>query len=531
MVISLKHQQILEDRGLDVELLATLGVETSADSREWLVIPYLQNGRVVNRKYRRFNHAERFRQDSGGKQCLWNFDVLLDRTLDHLPLIITEGEFDAMAAIQAGFPRTVSVPGGAPGKPQGVDGEGGKYAFLDEAMPLLREAKRIIIAADGDEVGANLLQDLSHRLGRPRCQFLRYPKFLYDHQRQKHDHRERCKDLNEVLETYGASGVVEVVNAAEFIRVGGLYRMSELPPLPIVGAFDVGMAGLAPHFKIRLGDLSVVTGIPSHGKTSFANEIAFRMALPMAGSEEAESVLGLLPWNVQGTLLDGGKPMEDCGYGWTVALASFEQRAKPDLLLNLRRFRARCHPDALSKTALDAVDEWIDRHFVLIVPDEDEDASLPWFMERSAAAMVQYGARLVVCDPWNELDHVRPPDMSLTEYTGFAIKQFRKQASKYQAHHMVVAHPTKLGRSSKAADGTSELPCPTLYDISDSAHWYNKTDAGIVVHRETLSSTLIHVQKTRYEAIGKPGKLRATFLTGSRRYEIDTSNEQPQGEL
>lgn len=528
MVISLKHQQNLEDRGLDVELLATLGVETQSDSPRWLVIPYAQNGRVVNRKYRRFDRRDgRFRQDGGGKQCFWNFDCLLDRTLDHLPLVITEGEFDAMAAIQAGFPRTVSVPGGAPAKPIGVDGDSAKYAFLDEALPLMRDIQRIVLAVDGDAAGANLLQDLSHRLGRPRCQFLRYPRFLFEHQHV--DGRDRCKDLNEVLQTYGASGVVEVMNAAEFVKVGGLYRMSELPPLPVVGAFDIGIAGLAPHFKIRLGDLSVITGIPSHGKTSLANEIACRMALPVSGSEEALSVKGLLPEQPEGTLL--GKPREDCGYGWTVALASFEQRAQTDLRLNLRRFRGRCHPDALSTVQLRAVDDWIDRHFVLIVPDEDEDASLPWFLERAQAAMVQCGARLVICDPWNELDHIRPPDMSLTEYTGFAIKQFRKQAGKYQAHQMVVAHPTKLPRSAKTESGEAKLPCPTLYDISDSAHWYNKTDAGIVVHRETETSTLIHVQKTRYEAIGRPGKLRATFLTRSRRYEVDTSNEHPAEEF
>jgi twinkle protein len=492
-MLSLKHQHQLEARGLDIEVLSGLGVETSEKGPAWLVIPYVQHGDVVNHKFRRVEKRAdgiNFYQDTAGKKCFWNFDALLDASLTHLPVIITEGEFDAMVAIQCGFPRTVSVPDGAPSKPQGLDGGGDKYAFLDEqTLALLRDAKCIILAVDGDETGANLLHDLSHRLGRHRCKYLRYPKHPFDRGK-------RVKDLNDVLQAYGAAGVVETVNGAEWVKVDGLYRMSQLPPLPMVGAVDIGIALLGRHFKIRLGDMSVVTGIPGHGKTSLINEIACRMALPV----EPVHVLGV---------------PEDTGHGWTIAIASFEQRAQTDLRRNLRQFRGRCHPDYLNAQALRVVDDWIDEHFVLMVPDEDDEATLSWFVERSAAAAVQYGARLVIGDPWNEMDHIRPPDMSLTEYTGFAIKQFRKAASKYQVHWMMAAHPTKIARGRD-----NVLPCPTLYDVSDSAHWYNKPDAGIIVHRETDSNTLIWVQKTRYEEIGDPGKLHATYLRDQRRFEM-----------
>jgi twinkle protein len=52
----------------------------------------------------------------------------------------------------------------------------------------------------------------------------------------------------------------------------------------------------------------------------------------------------------------------------------------------------------------------------------------------------------VVIDPWNEMDHTRPPDMTLTEYVGYAIKQFRKLAKKYKVYLIVVAHPSKMLR-------------------------------------------------------------------------------------
>lgn len=51
----------------------------------------------------------------------------------------------------------------------------------------------------------------------------------------------------------------------------------------------------------------------------------------------------------------------------------------------------------------------------------------------------------------------------------------------YNVHVWLVAHPRQL------QDYISSKP-PTLYDISGSAHFYNKCDAGIVVHRPPASS-------------------------------------------
>jgi hypothetical protein len=45
--------------------------------------------------------------------------LIADRSLASEPLIITEGELDAIIAVQCGFPRTVSIPDGAPAQAQG----------------------------------------------------------------------------------------------------------------------------------------------------------------------------------------------------------------------------------------------------------------------------------------------------------------------------------------------------------------------------------------------------------------------------
>lgn len=89
-------------------------------------------------------------------------------------------------------------------------------------------------------------------------------------------------------------------------------------------------------------------------------------------------------------------------------------------------------------------------------------------------------------------------------------------AAKFHVHVIVAAHPAKPAR--KKEDGG--LSIPTLYDISDSAHWYNKADVGIVVHRDG-DETIIRVAKSRYhDQIGVPGDVRAWFHKHDNHFEI-----------
>lgn len=465
----------IEARGLDPGLLARLGVGPSDRlPGEAIAIPFLDRGVAVATKHRTLGPDKRFTQEPGGRQILWNLDCLRDAALASQPLIVTEGELDAMAAIQAGFARSVSVPGGAPaqrGDPSDDLRAGGKrYAFLDEAWPLLRDCREIVLAVDADGPGANLLHDLALRLGRHRCKWLRYPK--------------GAKDLNDALRLYGARGVQETIRRGEWLKVEGVYRLSELPPIAPEPALESGVAGLGAHYRLRRGDFCVITGLPGHGKTSLVNEIACRMAER---------------------------------HGWSTVFASFEQTPQLDHRRALRSFHAARREKEMSEAERAAADAWIDRHFAFVVANEDEETTLQWVLEKLAAAVIRYGARLVVIDPWNEMDHSRPADMSLSEYVGFAIRQFRRLARKYGVHLIVVAHPAKMLRG---RDG--KYPVPGLYDISDSAHWSNKADVGIVVHRENLlddPTTAIRVVKSRYHsAIGTPGEIKAVWDEGRTRF-------------
>lgn len=449
--ISEEHKKILTNRGIDVELAALMGWETR--QKDSIEIPFYLNGNKVNSKTRTIIGDKKFFQQKNGVKCFYNEDALADTDT----VVITEGEIDCMIALQAGF-VAVSVPDGAPKEEVG-DRQSVKYSYL-KTFP--KSIKNIILAVDSDGPGVNLMNDLAIRLGKHRCRWVKYP--------------DGCKDLGDTMEKYGLNAVISSLSSALYISVPGLYRLESLPPVPNFSSFDVGIAALGDNLRLRRGDFSVMTGIPSHGKSTFANNLAFNM--------------------IQ-------------NHGWQVCFASFEQPPQTEHRNALHTLYHGLPYWQQAPQQRQEADGWINDNISFIYPadDLDNDCDLTWLLDTCAAAVTRYGADMIVIDPWNELDHMyNQRDVSLTQYVGMAIKEIKKFAKKYQVHMMVVAHPAKMR---KDKDGV--YPVPTAYDISDSSHWYNKADQVIVVHQED-DGTLIRVAKSRYHnELGKPGDVKLTF--------------------
>lgn len=465
-----RHATLLEARGLDIELLAQLGVKSNARlGLDAVEIPYLLAGERCNTKYRTISGEKRFAQDEGGKCVFWNCDVISDATLAHLPLIITEGEWDAVAALQCGHSRVVSVPNGAPSTQLG-DTQSSKYAYIENAPSALRDVKEIILATDGDQAGIALRDDLALRLGRARCKWLKYPK--------------ETKDLADVLARYSERGVNETIMRAQWLAIDGIYKLSELPPLNTPEAMDSGFPGLSSHYKLRIGDFCVVTGSPGRGKTTFTRELACRMAMR---------------------------------HKWKTVLASFEAIPQLDHKRAIRTWHSGTLVKDMSHSELAAADHWIDEYFRFMVPKDDEDVTLDWVIERISSAAIRDDIKLAIVDPWNELDHERPPDMTLTEYVGAALRRLKRMTRQLGIHLIVAAHPTKLYRNREG-----KYPTPSLYDISDSAMWYNRCDVGIVIERhKDTDVTMVQVAKSRFhDMIGEPGEATVRFSQARGCYEL-----------
>ncbi len=157
--------------------------------------------------------------------------------------------------------------------------------------------------------------------------------------------------------------------------------------------------------------------------------------------------------------------------------------------------------------------QWLREHFTFIRAD-DEAPTIDWILETAKAAVLRYGVRGLVIDPYNEIEHKRPGGMSETDYVSQILGKVKRFAQAHGVHVWFVAHPAKMYR-----DTNNKMPVPTLYDISGSANWANKADIGVVVHRdwgEGADTSEIYVRKVRFKAVGRVGvvPLRYDRVTG-----------------
>jgi twinkle protein len=475
--------EFLDKRGISAEIAARFGIFTCKTSPSGLVpdqngtiiaFPYFEHGNVVGEKYRA--PGKKFWQREGGRRTFYNADVLDDPALqaDH-PLIITEGELDALTAIECGFPFTVSVPDGAPpattgddaDKPAPISAEGdriGKFEFVWNNRDRLKRIKRFILAVDSDAPGQRLEAELVRRLFASRCMFVSYP--------------DGCKDLNDVKMRHGAEAVASVLNAAKPYPVRGLYRLGDYPDHEQLQTFRTGWQTLDPHLKLFAGEFMVVTGVPSHGKSTWTLNLLANLAT---------------------------------AYGWRAAVFSPEMPTVPHLRGKLRRIKGGSAQSA---------DAWIDRHFVFIDSDptghDDQDFDLDWVLDRATDAVLRDNIQVLVIDPWNEVEHARGPHETMTDYIGRSIRALKRFARLRNVAVIVVAHPTKdVWREGKSRT-------VTLYDIEGSAHWFNKCDHGVVIERANLNTdeASIHVAKSRFEDAGERGAVTMRFDKWTSRYEI-----------
>lgn len=478
-----KARAWLNERGITDEVIRAAGV---AYHQTWmpqherpvgaLAFPYTRGGEVINVKYR--DGCKHFRLERDAELLLYGEDSISAGA----PLVWCEGELDVLALRVAGEARVVSVPNGAP--PPGVRDYASRFDFLATVEDRLAAVPRHLIAVDNDAPGQTLARELVRRLGPARCWLVAWP--------------DGCKDANDVLVKYSADTLRQCIAAARPSPVAGLYEVGDLAEA-VYDLYERGLPGgeapsiaaLARLYRVQPGQWTVVTGMPGSGKTA------------------------LLDW----LLVDLAKRV-----GWRFAVCSPENQPLERHVAQLAQLwtgkpfgtgpTPRMERDELA-AALGALRD----HFTFLLPPGDEDFSLDGILDLARAAVYRYGVRGVVIDPWNELEHRRPAAMTETEYISRSLTELRRFARAHGVHVWLIAHPTKLAR-----DGNGEYPVPSLYDISGAAHWRNKADMGIVVHRAARTPdapTQVHVQKVRFRECGQLGMAELYYDPASGHYAAE----------
>lgn len=507
MSISKAHEKALTDRGISRETIQAMQIYSGSFADDGsvqddpkgtiLCFPFIENGEEINTKYRWKDKDgnRRFMQRKDAVKTFFNAYVLLDeRNMIALEtgtdaLVITEGEIDCMTCIEAGYPLSVSVPDGAPPArdANGVlidvpddakdihPSDDAKYAFIARHFDRLARCKQVIIATDNDEPGQRLAKEIVRRIGAERCWFIQYPTnpVVVD---PKTGEIRPCKDLNEVHVHLGIDAVADILQNAKEWPIKGLFKYSDYPDTPQITTYETGLSKeFDEHFRPFAGAFVVVTGAPGMGKSTIVNQISVRMAQ---------------------------------AHGWNIGIFSGEMPTRPvisDAIMSTYLHKPRKKWTADDRRRAEA---FIEQHYCFIdnnYDDDAEDFTVDSLLDYADKAVARYGIKMLIIDPWNELEHNRDRHISLTEYVGNAIRKIKRFAKASGCAVFLVAHPRKLDKGES----------PGLYTVSDSANYANKADLALIVHSDDIFGTLrtITIPKVRFSVSGRKGEFEMDFDT------------------
>lgn len=436
--------------------------------------PYFRDGSLVAVKYRAITEKA-FTQDSGGAHDFFGID-LVDPSK---PLVIVEGEIDALSLMEAGIENALSVPGGAPVKV--ADGkvqpsEDKKFAFVWNANALLEKVPYVVLATDQDGPGQALAEELARRIGKEKCRLAKF----------------EGKDLNDVLNdpSRGREAVKGIIESAQPYPISGLSeatiykdRLNDLFTKGTGKGSSTGYPSLDGIYTVAPGQLTVVTGYPSSGKSNFVDQLMVNLA-------KAED--------------------------WKFAICSFENQPEihisrlMEIYTRKRFFDGR---ERMTEPEKDEAFDWVKDHFLFVDSQGEEPSTLDSILDRARAAVKRIGVRGLVIDPYNYIE-LNKGDDTETNAISNMLTRVQKFCKAHDVHVWFIAHPSKMSRAG------NDQPRPDGMSISGSMAWWAKTDCGLTVHR-TDKCVEIAVWKSRYRWVGTQGETTLLYNKVAGTYSED----------
>jgi twinkle protein len=469
--------EYFEGRGISNYTLLRFGI---TESTEWMPkaqaeIPvvcfnYYRDGQLINIKYR--GVQKDFKLNKASELIFYNLDAIKDTDT----CIIVEGEIDCLSMHEAGIYNVISVPNGTTPK-------GNRLQYLDNCYDAFSDKKRIIIATDADKVGKELKAELSRRFGVERCLEVTFPP--------------DCKDANDVLMKHGKATLAAIVATAKELPIDHVIAHEDIAA-DVMHYYEhgypqgtkTGVDGLDEYLQLMPGQFTTVTGAPGHGKSEFIDNIMAHTAVN-AGWRWAICSFENTPAALHATKI-----------AEKIAGKAFDYRRDPE---------HRIHP-----TDMPDILHFIGSNFIFY-NTITADVTIDGILAKAAELVARKGINGLLIDPWNYIEHVIPNGMTETMYISDMLSKVKVAAQKLGIHIILIAHPAKLQKDKQ----TGKYEVPTMYSISGSAHFNNKTDNGLTIYRDFDSKIVtVYVQKVRYSWLGKIGYVEYNYNTMTRQYTL-----------
>lgn len=362
----------------------------------------------------------------------------MNRVNPSQPLLICEGGPDCLAAIESGYKNSVSIPLGA-----------NNYGWIEECWDFLEQFNSIILAFDNDEAGYKAQKEVIYRLGTWRTSVMDIPETV-----EVNGSAVKIKDINELLYFKGKGAVLDAIAHAKDSPVQSVTDFSTIEDIDIDN-----MPGIYTGFKeidrvigkIFYSMVTIVSGLPSSGKSSFLNQIISNVL------DSGEKVW-IFSNEMNSNILSNWLATSLAGFG------------------NLKQYVNTYTGEAYYKIPLE-VKEKIRKYYegqLYIYKDDapnDED-SLFVSMEECVR---KFGMRVLIIDNLMCINLKKSGDDKYDAQTAF-FNRLLKFAKKFNVAIIIVCHPKKLPSGIREVD---------MYDISGSSNIINLAHLSFALRRVT----------------------------------------------
>ena len=383
------------------------------------------------------------------------------------PLLITEGEFDTLAAIEAGFKNAASIPSGVNSTNNWI---AANWTFLEQF-------EEVIIWFDNDEAGIKGAREVFNRLPNSVVKIVRC---------------EVANDINELLHKFGKLAVLKQIEKASTPALDGVATLDMIEDFDVHEAetlktgieyIDEKLVGMV------FGSLNVLSGRNGSGKSTILNQIYIAEAIAQ----------GYKTFLFSGELVAG-----NVKYWLLQTLANEEQFAEYTAKDGHKYKKVTIQ----SKEKI--VNDMKDKFFLY----DNDDYRIEAIIEKMTILAKRYNVRVFVIDNLMTLEStVKDKYEAETDI----VKKLKSFAKKYNALVHLVAHPRKSMNEEIEKD-----------DVAGSANITNLADYVTTISRakdeEIEYDAILKVLKNRHTGVNV-GKKLMFDIDRKRFYSAETSKE------
>lgn len=421
----------------------------------------------------------------------WGWDRVNDDQV-----IFVDHPLDRIALEQAGVSNAVCLPP----RMSPLLPNGGDWSSLGLIEKKLHKIGRVVMSLRDDESGQKWGDELARRVGKERCFRTRWSNYRTE---------ATPTSPRTVVMELGLEQTKEAIEKSPNFPVAGIHELSDveeefelLYEFGLQPGVSTGWPTLDYYYTVKPGRWTVLTGIPGHGKSSFLDSLIVNMA-QLHGwkfgvfSPESQPVARHFAALMEKA---SGKPFSE---GTSVPRISVDEKNQ--------------------------YKKWLEEHFKMILPDEENENSwtVDGILSLARTLVYRFGIKGLVIDPWNELNHLRAPHVTTDDYITLELGKIRRFARNNGIHVWVVVHPNKM---EKGADGKYAVITP--YMLNGGAGWRNKADNIISKFRnvgqldEDVSD--LYIQKVRFKEEGRIGhaSLRGDKNSGRHIDDIDQNKRE-----